>query len=73
MDKIPESKSFFSPSIKVSGETFPVELTEYRDYFVLSAKINGEKVVAVPGFDIRMMNDQLHRNILYYIDQKDQL
>lgn len=70
MDKIPESKAHFSPTIEVDGETFSVELTEYRDYFVLSVKVDENKVVAVPGFQIENMQDKLHHNIRYYFNQK---
>ena len=70
MDKIPESKAHFSPIIEVDGETFFVELTEYRDYFVLSVKVDENKVVAVPGFHIEKMQEKLLHNIRYYFDQQ---
>ncbi|KIL44980.1 hypothetical protein [Jeotgalibacillus soli] len=70
MDKAPESKVHFTPVIEVNDQTFRVEMVEHRDYFVLSARVDEQKVISVPGFDIEMMLQQLEHNIRYYFDQK---
>lgn len=71
MEKMPESKSDFFPIIEIDGIKYPVELNEYRDYYVLSVKVDISKTVTVPGFNIKEMQVKLLHNIRYYLDQKE--
>ncbi|TDL34972.1 hypothetical protein E2R51_04420 [Jeotgalibacillus sp. S-D1] len=68
MEKMPESKVGYLPVIEVDGTKYPVELDEYRDYYVLSVKVDTSKTVAVPGFNIKEMQIKLVHNIRYYLE-----
>ncbi|TFE03415.1 hypothetical protein [Jeotgalibacillus sp. R-1-5s-1] len=70
MNKNAESIAHFQPVMTAEGREFKVELAEHRDYFILSANVDGQ-IITVPGFDLRNMQEQLRNSIRHALAEDE--